>query len=288
MSTQALPAPSATSPDVDIRTPDLDFVRRSKPASVVVDSLVLAKRHVTRIPRQLDWLIGVTVMPIMFLLLFRYIFGDTVQATLPAGVDAVNYLVAGIIVQGLVFGSMNTGLGLATDSKEGLMDRFASLPMARSAVVLGRILADMGIAIFTTTITITVGLLVGFRPTTNLVDWLAAAGLMLLMAFTLAWLGAIIGFWLKTVEAVNSIGFTLIFPLTFISSTFINPDYLPGWLQGFAKNQPFTLLLDTTRGLLTGYPEVGNKGWLVMLYLLGALVVLVPTALWMFDRRLRQ
>jgi ABC-type multidrug transport system permease subunit len=111
---------------------------------------------------------------------------------------------------------------------------------------------------------------------------------MLLMAFTLAWLGAIIGLWLKTVEAVNSIGFTLIFPLTFLSSTFINPDFLPGFLEGFAKNQPFTLLLDATRGLLNGYPDIGNKAWLVTLYLLLAQVVLIPVALWMYERRSKQ
>jgi len=287
MSTQTLPAPT-TAPESHVAAPDLDFVRRSKPVHVVTDSLVLAKRHLMRIPRQLDWLIGVTVMPVMFLLLFRYIFGDTVQATLPPGVDAVNYLVAGIIVQGLVFGSMNTGLGLAMDAKEGLMDRFASLPMTRSAVVLGRILADMGLAVFTTTITILVGLLVGFRPSANILEWLAVIGLMLLMAFTLAWLGAIIGLWLKTVEAVNSIGFTLIFPLTFLSSTFINPDFLPGWLQGFAKNQPFTLLLDATRGLLNGYPDVGNEAWMVVAYLVLAMAVLIPVALWMYERRSQQ
>jgi ABC-2 type transport system permease protein/oleandomycin transport system permease protein len=285
MSTHSLPAPATAVQETRRPAADLDFVRRSKPVYVITDSLVLARRHLMRIPRQLDWLIGVTVMPIMFLLLFRYIFGETVQATLPPGVDAVNYLVAGIIVQGLVFGSMNTGLGLAMDAKEGLMDRFASLPMSRSAVVLGRILADMAIAIFTTTITIVVGLAVGFRPSANVLEWFAVIGLMLLMAFTLAWLGAIIGLWLKTVEAVNSIGFTLIFPITFLSSTFINPDFLPGWLQGFAKNQPFTLLLDATRGLLNGYPDVGNKPLMVTLYLLGTMVVLVPIALKMYERR---
>jgi ABC-2 type transport system permease protein/oleandomycin transport system permease protein len=287
MSTNTYPVP-VTRPEQRVAAPDLDFVRRSKPAGVVIDSLVLAKRHLKRIPRQPDWLVGVTIMPVMFLLLFRYIFGETVQATLPPGVDAVNYLVAGIIVQGIVFGAINTGLGLAMDSKEGLMDRFASLPMSRSAVVLGRILADMGIAIFTTTITILVGLLVGFRPDASVTNWLGAIGLMLLMAFVLGWLGAIIGLALKTVEAVNSIGFTFIFPFTFLSSTFINPNFLPSWLQGFAKNQPFTLLLDATRGLLTGYPTVGNQGWMVSLYLLIALVVLVPVALRMYERRISQ
>ena len=286
MSTQTLDTPRAV-PTPHVHAPDLDFVKRSRAAAVISDSLVMATRHLRKIPRQPDWLVGVTVMPVMFLLLFRYIFGNTVQATLP-GADAVNYLVAGIIVQGLVFGGMNTGLGLAMDAKEGLMDRFASLPMSRSAVVLGRILADLAIAVFTTTITILVGLLVGFRPTSNPVDWLAAIGLMLLMAFTLAWVGAIIGLALKTVEAVNSIGFTFIFPFTFLSSTFINPDFLPGWLQGFAKNQPFTLLLDATRGLLTGYPEVGNKRWMVTIYLLIAAAILSPIAMWMYERRIRR
>ncbi len=287
MSTNTLQPPAVVA-EPRAAAPDLDFVRRSKPVGILADALVLAKRYLKRVPRELEWLIGVTVMPIMFLLLFRYIFADTVQATMPAGVDAVNYLVAGILVQGLVFGSMNTGLGLAVDAKEGLMERFASLPMSRSAVVLGRILADMAITIFTTTITIGVGLLVGFRPDAGVTGWLAAIGLMLLMAFTLAWMGAIVGLALRTVEAVNSIGFSLIFPLTFVSSTFINPDFLPGWLQGFAKNQPFTLLLDATRGLLTGYPEVGNKGWMVTIYLLIALAVFVPVALWMYERRLEQ
>jgi len=90
------------------------------------------------------------------------------------------------------------------------------------------------------------------------------------------------------VEAVNSIGFTLIFPLTFLSSTFINPEFLPGWLQGFAENQPYTLMLDAVRGLLTGYPEVGNSGWIVTLWLLGAMVVLIPIALWMYERRIKE
>lgn len=288
MSANTLHAPT-TAPEPRATTaPELEFAQRSRPVSVIADSLIMAKRHLQKIPRQPDWLVGVTVFPIMFLLLFRYIFGDTVQATLPAGVDAVNYLVAGVIVQGIVFGALNTGLGLAMDAKEGLMDRFASLPMSRSAVVFGRILADMAITVFTTTITILVGLLVGFRPSANVAEWIAAVALMLLMAFVLAWFGAIIGLALKTVEAVNSIGFTFIFPFTFVSSTFINPDFLPSWLQGFAKNQPFTLLLDATRGLLTGFPEIGNSAWMVTLYLLIALVVLVPIALRMYERRLTQ
>ena len=287
MSERTLTAPTPVTPMARPRSTSLTLtpVQRSKLASVLNDSIVLAHRSLLRVPRQMDWLLGVTIMPIMFLLLFRYIFGGTVQATMPPGVSAVNYLVVGIVVQGIVFGGMNTALGLATDAKEGLMDRFRSLPMSRTSVLLGRILADLALAVFTTTITLVVGLLVGFRPEANVVDWLAAIGLMLLTAFVLSWVGAAIGLWLKTIEAVNSIGFTLIFPLTFLSSAFTRPEFLPSWLQGFAKNQPFTLVVDATRGLLTGYPEIGNKGWLAVAWLLGLLVVMVPLSVWLFERR---
>lgn len=264
---------------------DLSPLRRSRAAEMLSDSLILAKRGLIRIPRQLDWLIGVTVMPLMFLLMFRYIFGGTVQATMPAGENAVNYLVVGIVLQGIVFGGMNTSIGLATDAKEGLMDRFRSLPMSRFSVLLGRVLTDMAIAVFTTTITLLVGLLVGFRPTAGFGEWILAIGLLLLTAFTMSWVGAAIGLWLKTLEAVNSIGFTLIMPLTFVSSAFTRPDFLPSWLQGFAKNQPFTLVVDATRGLLTGYPEIGNKGWVASAWLVGVLVIMMPLSVWLFERR---
>jgi ABC transporter DrrB family efflux protein len=264
---------------------DLSPVQRGKFVEMLSDSLVLAKRGLIRVPRQLDWLIGVTVMPLMFLLMFRYIFGGTVQATMPAGENAVNYLVVGIVLQGIVFGGMNTSIGLATDAKEGLMDRFRSLPMSRFSVLLGRVLTDMAIAVFTTTITLLVGLMVGFRPTAGFGEWVLAIGLLLLTAFTMSWVGAAIGLWLKTLEAVNSIGFTLIMPLTFVSSAFTRPDFLPGWLQGFAKNQPFTLVVDATRGLLTGYPEIGNKGWVATAWLVGVLVIMMPLSVWLFERR---
>jgi ABC transporter DrrB family efflux protein len=180
---------------------------------------------------------------------------------------------------------MNTSLGLATDAKEGLMDRFRALPMSRLSVLLGRILADVALAVFTTTTTLVVGLMVGFRPDANVLEWLAAIALMLMTAFVMSWMGAAIGLWLKTIEAVNSIGFSLIFPITFVSSAFIHPDFLPSWLQGFAKNQPFTLVVDSVRGLLTGYPEVGNTGWLAVAWLVGIMIVMMPLSVWLFERR---
>ena len=265
----------------------LDLTPQSKsPISQALgDSIVLAWRSLLRVPRQLDWLVGVTIMPLMFLLMFRYIFAGTVQMTLPQGVSAVNYLVVGILLQGIVFSGMNTSLGLATDAKEGLMDRFRSLPMQHISVVLGRILADMAIAIFTTTTTIIVALAVGFRPTAGVVEWLGAIGIMLLTAFVFCWMGAAIGLALRTVEAVNSIGFSLIMPLTFISSAFVSPDFMPGPLKAFAANQPFSLSVSATRGLLNGYPDVGNTVWLTVVWWVGVLAVVIPLTYWLFQKR---
>lgn len=264
---------------------DLTPQTRSAFAQTMSDSLVLAWRSLLRVPRQLDWLIGVTVMPLMFLLMFRYIFAGTVQMTLPEGVSAVNYLVVGILLQGIVFSGMNTSLGLATDAKEGLMDRFRSLPMQHISVILGRIMADMAIAIFTTTITILVAFVVGFRPTAGFTDWLGAIGILLLTAFVFCWMGAAIGLALKTVEAVNSIGFSLIMPLTFISSSFISTDFLPGPLRAFAANQPFSLSVNATRGFLNGYPNSGNDALLTVIWWVGALVVLIPLTYWLWEKR---
>lgn len=287
MSEQTLPLPTTPLAGARQTAVSLEPVQRSKVTEILVDSVVLAHRSLLRVPRQLDWLIGVTVMPVMFLLMFRYIFGGTLQAAMPAGISAVNYLVVGIIVQGIVFGGMNTALGLATDAKEGLMDRFMSLPMSRMSVVLGRILADLSITVFTTTTTIVVGLAVGFRPTGNVGDWALAIVLMLLTAFTFSWIGAAVGLWLKTIEAVNSIGFSLIMPLTFVSTAFTQTEFLPGWLQGFARHQPFSVITDTMRGLLTGYPEVGNNGWISLAWLVGILILVMPVTVMLFERRAR-
>lgn len=287
VTSSTLDAPMVAGTEDQKLSTSLDLTPRPKSivAQTLSDSFVLAWRSLLRVPRQLDWLIGVTVMPLMFLLMFRYIFAGTVQMTLPEGTSAVNYLVVGILLQGIVFGGMNTSLGLATDAKEGLMDRFRSLPMQHISVVLGRILADMAIAIFTTTTTILVALAVGFRPTAGVSEWLGAIGLMLLTAFVFCWIGAAIGLALRTVEAVNSIGFSFIMPFTFISSAFISTDFLPGPLRAFAANQPFSLSVNATRGLLNGYPDVGNTVLLTVIWWVGALIVLIPLTYWLWQKR---
>ncbi|HWK79440.1 MAG TPA: ABC transporter permease, partial [Thermomicrobiales bacterium] len=161
-SNQTLAAPASSSAIASGARPrshavDLEMVHHNRLVSVLTDSFVLARRSLMKIPRQPDWLMGATIQPIMFLLLFRYIFAGSMQYAMPPGVSAVNYLVAGIVVQGIVFGSINTALGLATDAKEGLMDRFRVLPMTRSSVLLGRILADTILIVIVTTITLLAG-----------------------------------------------------------------------------------------------------------------------------------
>jgi ABC-2 type transport system permease protein/oleandomycin transport system permease protein len=266
-------------------SPPLRQVSRGQLASIVVDSALLAKRSLMRVPRQPDWLFGATIQPVMFILLFRYVFAGAIPIP---GTSSVDYIMSGIIVQGLVFGSINTAVGLSEDIKKGLMDRFRSLPMPRSSILLGRILADLMLQVFVTAISIGVALAVGFRPNANPAEWLGAIGLMALMAFTLSWIGAIIGLTLRSTEAVTSIGLVWIFPLTFASSAFVMPQTMPGWLEAFAKNQPVTLIIDAVRGLWTGYyPQASSHTALyAVIWLVAVCIVAIPTAIWAYERRM--
>lgn len=272
MSTKAFSVPKA----------DLITIERPGLNGVIFDSLILAKRSLMRVPRQPEWLFGATVQPIMFLLLFRYIFGG---ALIIAGGSQVNYIIVGVIVQGVVFGSFSTSIGLATDVKEGLVDRFRSLPMSRISVLLGRILADMTLNIFVTTFTFVVALLIGFRPNGNPGEWLLSIGMILLLSFALAWIGAFIGLALKSIEAVNTIGFVWVFPVTFASTTFTEAATMPGWLQPWVKHQPFSLAVNSVRGWLTGYPEVGNDPLIAAAWLVLVCLIFAPLAIWAYEKR---
>src|SRR5438552_5738914 len=161
------------------------------------DALVLAKRHLIQIPRIPEELIFATIQPIMFVLLFRYVFGGAIAVR---GTTYVNFLMAGIFVQTVVFGSTSTGIGLATDLQRGLIDRFRSLPMAKSAVLTGRTISDLVRNTFVVFVMWSVGLLVGFRPQGNILLWFAAAALLLLTSFAFSWISATIGLLVSTVE----------------------------------------------------------------------------------------
>ena len=246
----------------------------------LADGWVLAKRNLVQIPRIPELLVFATIQPVMFVLLFRYVFGGAIDV---GGESYVNFLMAGIFVQTVAFGSVSTGIGLADDLQRGLVDRFRSLPMARSAVLTGRTIADLVRNLFVVLVMLAVGLLVGFRPEAGPLGWAGAIGLLLLLSFAFSWVGATIALLMRSVEAVQSAGFIWLFPLTFASSAFVQTDGMPGWLQAFADRQPMTQVIDAVRGFLLGQP-VGSHGWQALAWCLGILVVFVPLSVSLYRR----
>jgi len=244
------------------------------------DMLVLAKRSVLRIPRQPDLLVGFTIQPVMFVLLFVYVFGGAIQTP---GYDYVDYLMPGIITQTIAFGGFLTAVGLNEDLKKGLIDRFRSLPMARSAVLAGRTLADMVMNSLAILLMIGVGLLVGFRFGTSIPEILGGIALLLLFGYAFSWIFALMGLGASSPESAGSIGFLVVFPLTFISSAFVPVDSMPGALQAFAEVNPFTIVVDAVRSLFLGTPA-GNSIWLGVLCSVGLLAVFAPLAVRRYRR----
>jgi ABC transporter DrrB family efflux protein len=220
------------------------------------DTRVLALRNLKRIPRQPDLLISFTIQPVMFVLLFRYVFGGAIET--PG--DYADFLIPGIIVQTMSFGGFVTALGLADDLRKGLIDRFRSLPMSRSAVLSGRTLADVATNALSLVVMTAVGLLVGFSFATSVFEVLAGVLLMLIFGYAFSWLFAYVGLSASSAEAAQGFGFVLIFPLTFVSSAFVPVETMPEALQWFAENNPFTTVVDAMRALWVGYPA-GNDVW---------------------------
>ncbi|HEY6781539.1 MAG TPA: ABC transporter permease [Thermoleophilaceae bacterium] len=244
------------------------------------DTLVLTWRNLLRIPRAPDLLIGFTVQPIMFVLLFVYVFGGAIQTP---GHDYVDFLMPGIIVQTMAFGGFVTALGLADDLRKGLVDRFRSLPMARSAVLAGRTLADVCTNSISLTIMIVVGLLVGFHFTANAAEIVGGLLLMLLFGFAFSWIFAFLGLSASSAESAQSLGFVVIFPLTFASSAFVPTDSMPSWLQTFADVNPFTTTVDAMRALWIGDPA-GNDIWGAIAWSVGLIAVFAPLSVARYRR----
>jgi ABC transporter DrrB family efflux protein len=244
------------------------------------DTLVLAKRSLKRIPRQPDLLVGFTIQPIMFVLLFVYVFGGAIDT---GPLDYVDYLIPGIIVQSMVFGGFVTALGLAEDLKKGLIDRFRSLPMWGPAVVAGRILADVGTNVIQLVIMFTVGIAVGFRFNSSFVEIVAGIALLLLIGYAFSWVFAFMGLTASSPEAANAYGFTILFPLTFISSAFVPPETMPSWLQPIAEHNPFTTMVDAARALFIGTPA-GNDVWLAVVWSLAIIAVFSMLSVWRYRR----
>jgi ABC transporter DrrB family efflux protein len=244
------------------------------------DTLVLARRSLLRIPRQPDLLVGFTVQPILFVLLFVYVFGGAIQTP---GFDYVDFLMPGIIVQSICFGGFVTALGLSDDLKKGLMDRFRSLPMTRSALLTGRTLGDVVTNTFQLVVMFAVGLLVGFNFSGSLGEVIAGIALCLLIGYAFSWVFAFIGLTASSPEAANAYGFTILFPLTFVSSAFVPVDSMPSWLQPIAEHNPFTYMVNAARALFLGTPA-GNDVWLALFWTLAIIVVFAPLSAWRYRR----
>ena len=250
-------------------------------AYAVSDTLVLAKRNLLRIPRAPDLLISFTLQPIMFVVLFVYVFGGAIET--PGFDDYTDFLMPGIIVQTMSFGGFVTALGLAEDLKKGLVDRFRSLPMARSAVLSGRTLADVATNCVSLAIMISVGLLVGFTFDANVFEIVAGIGLMLLFGYAFSWIFAFFGLTASSAEAAQAIGFMAIFPLTFISSAFVPVESMPAALEWFAEVNPFTTVVDAMRSLWVDTPA-GNDIWAAVLWCVGLIAVFAPLSVARYRR----
>jgi ABC transporter DrrB family efflux protein len=247
---------------------------------LVSDTLVVAERNLVRLPRAPDLLLAFTVQPIMFVLLFVYVFGGAIRTP---GYDYVDFLIPGIIVQNVAFGGFVTALGLNEDVHKGLIDRFRSLPMARPAVLAGRTLADVVTNLLSILVLLVTGLIIGFSFGASVPEILAGFGLLLLFGYAFSWVFALLGLLVSSPEAANSVGFIAVFPLTFISSAFVPVDSMPSVLQAFADVNPFTLTVDAMRALWLGAPA-GNSIWGAVAWAVGILVVFAPLAVARYRR----
>lgn len=247
---------------------------------LVSDTFVMAERNLVRLPRSPDLLIGFTIQPVMFVLLFVYVFGGAISTP---GYEYVDFLIPGILVQNIAFGGFYTALGLAEDLTKGLIDRFRSLPTARASVLAGRTLSDIVTNSLAIVVLLATGLIIGFRFDAGIGGIVGGIALLLLIGFAFSWIFALIGLLVSSPEAANGIGFTLIFPLTFISSAFVPVESMPAGLEQFAEYNPVSIFVDAMRSLWLGAPA-GNSVWASVVWALALIAVFAPLAVARYRR----
>lgn len=235
---------------------------------LISDIYAMTWRGLLRYVRLPQLLVFSTIQPILFLLLFTYVFGGAIQTP---GLNYLNFLVPGILVQIVIFGSIQTGVGLAEDLSKGMIDRFRSLPMARSAVLAGRTIADLVRNIFVMILMMAVAFIIGFRPAGDWWNILLAMGLIALFGFAFSWISAAIGLATRNTETAQVAGFIWVFPLVFASSIFVPIETMPSWLEAFSKISPITVTVNTVRGLMLDLP-VGNNWWQSLVWIVGLLI----------------
>jgi ABC-2 type transport system permease protein len=241
----------------------------SGPAWLLKDSWTEATRHLRALPRNPELLMFATIQPIMFVLLFVFVFGDSILV--PGWENYKQYLLPGIFAQTVLFNSSFTGVGVAEDLSKGIIDRLRSLPMNSSAVLIGRTMSDVVRNVITFTVMLLVAFAVGFRIEGSIGGAILATALLFFFSYAFSWIQALIGLSVSSVEAANSAGFMWMFPLTFISSAFVAIQNMPGWLQPIARNNPFTIVTNATRALYNGR-SVGSDGWVAFAWAVGITV----------------
>jgi ABC transporter DrrB family efflux protein len=239
------------------------------------DGYVVSVRNMRHFLRQPQLLLFSTIQPIMFVLLFSYVFGGAISGSLPEGVSYKDFLLPGIFVQSTAFRATQTAIGLSEDMKRGVIDRFRSMPMARSAVLAGRTLADLVRTLFVIVLMTAVGYAIGFRFGEGPLEAIASILVVAAFGFALSWIFVYVGLIAKGPEAAQSAGFVAIFPLVFASSIFVPVDTMPSWLQSIADVSPVTATADAARALAIG-GDVWSSLWQVIVWVVGILLVFVP------------
>lgn len=241
---------------------------------IISDAIVMTKRNLLKYVRVPSLLVFSTIQPIMFVLLFAFVFGGAIDIP---GFNYLDFLMPGIFIQTALFGSQNTGVGLADDMNKGMIDRFRSLPMSRSAVLAGRTISDSIRNLFVVILMSIVGYIIGFRFAGSFLESAGALALVALFGSSFSWISATIGLAVKDVEVAQTAGFLWVFPLTFASSAFVPVETMPSWLQTFAEINPVTVAIDTVRALVLDQP-VGNSIWQLLAWIAAILLVFVPLA----------
>lgn len=245
------------------------------------DTVTLTRRELMIWFRNPAFIFFTFIQPVMFVLLFRYVFGGAIPVKVPGGY--VNFLMPGAIAQSAAFASFGTAISLARQLQKGVIDRFRAMPMARSAPLLGRLVADTLRVVVTVVVILAVGYAVGFRFQNGVVPAVLMVVLSVAFGVVICTISAYVGLAIKDEESVGSFGLVWLFPLTFVSSAFVGVGSMPGWLQAFATNQPVTIVIDEMRALALGGPLVLHA-WQSALWLAGIVVVFVPLAVRAYRR----
>ena len=245
----------------------------------------LIRRNLLSTKATPEELLDVTFFPIIMTVMFTYVFGGAMRASTNG--NYIEYLIPGIFVQMLSFGSIGVGIKLNSDFDKGLMDRFRSLPIARTSVLTAHLVSSVLRLLLASLITFTVATCMGFRVQTNVLEFFGGIGLLLALGFGVSWLALYVGTVVRSPQAVQGVLNIALFPLMFCSSIFAAVSTMPGWLQAFAKVNPLTTAADASRALMVGYPyPVGNSVWITLAWAVGMSVVFAPLALRAYNRHI--